>query len=96
MEEKASKENNNNINSNSNIIIPPKKEETIKSQTNNLQQIPVPEIAKKISMEHKSSKSDLIENPKSVQLVLSKNGVLEMTTEAINILTGLKKKIYVS
>jgi hypothetical protein len=43
-------------------------------------------------MEHKSSKSDLIENPKSVQLVLSKNGVLEMTTEAINILTGLKKE----
>ena len=92
MEEKASKENNNNINSNSNIIIPPKKEETIKSQTNNTQQIPVPEITKKITMEHKSSKSDLIENPKSVQLVLSKNGVLEMTTEAINILTGLKKE----
>ena len=92
MEEKASKENNNNINSNSNTIIPQQKEENIKSSTNNTQQIPVPDISKKISIEHKTSKNDLIENPKSVQLVLSKNGVLEMTTEAINILTGLKKE----
>ena len=89
MEEKTTKENNN-INSNSNTITTQQKEENIKPQAN--QQQPSPEQTKKVSLESKPSKNDLIETPKLVQLVLSKNGVLEMTTEAINILTGLKKE----
>ena len=45
------------------------------------------EIKKVNSIEQKNN-----ENLKPIQLVLSKNGILETTTEAINTLTGLKKE----
>ena len=88
MEEKSQKE----INNNSNINAPIQQKEETTSKQSTIQQPPIPEITKTPSIEHKSSKNDIIENPKLVQLVLSKNGALEMTTEAINILTGLKKE----
>mgnify|MGYP002869898986 FL=1 len=64
-------------------------EETSKTINN---QQPVQETTKPQPLEQKNSKNDLIENPKAIQLVLSKNGILEMTTEAINVLTALKKE----
>ena len=85
MEEKIMKENIINQNQ-------------IQTEENNqvLNQQPAPEIIppenQKIPpIESKSSKSEITDKPKPIQLVLSKNGILETTTEAINILTALKK-----
>ena len=43
-------------------------------------------------IEQKNSKNETSEKQKPIQLVLSKNGILETTTEAINILTALKNE----
>ena len=79
MEEKTKKENIN--------------QEKLKKEENNQVLNPsttpeeiTQEIKKVNSIEQKNN-----ENLKPIQLVLSKNGILETTTEAINTLTGLKK-----
>ena len=71
----------------------------IQKEDNNqvINQQPAPEIIptenqKPPQIEQKNSKSEITEKSKPIQLVLSKNGILETTTEAINILTGLKKE----
>ena len=80
MEEKTKKENIN--------------QEKLKKEENNQVLNPsttpeemTQEIKKVNSIEQKNN-----ENLKPIQLVLSKNGILETTTEAINTLTGLKKE----
>ena len=106
MEEKIAKENNNinnNTNTNnSNINSEISSISNVSTQTQSAQseestkiinsQQPSSETTKPQLLEQKNSKNDLIDNPKPIQLVLSKNGILEMTTEAINILTALKKE----
>ena len=71
----------------------------IQKEENNqvINQQPAPEIIptenqKPPQIEQKNSKSEIADKSKPIQLVLSKNGILETTTEAINILTGLKKE----
>ena len=68
----------------------------IQKEENNqvINQQPAPEIIptenqKPPHIEQKNSKSEITDKSKPIQLVLTKNGILETTTEAIIILTGL-------
>ena len=87
MEDKATKEKE--------IVIQEQPRNEEKNKEINEQPAPeiiTSEITKTPNIEQKNSKNELIENPKPIQLVISKNGILEMTIEAIKIFTTLKKK----
>ena len=87
MEDKATKEKEN--------VIQEQARNEEKNKEINEQPAPeiiTSEIAKTPNIDQKNSKNELIENPKPIQLVISKNGILEMTIEAIKIFTTLKKK----